>query len=358
MANEVIFFILFLLFVGAMLALDLGVFNKKSHTVTFKEAAGWSVVWVMCAILFSLLLRSYGDMIHGVVGPAHLEQIRQAMHSHEVFEAATWHETLQDYRDTLSQEFLAGYIMEYALSVDNIFVMILIFSSFGVRPKYYKKILFWGVLGAIIFRFTFIFLGAALLHRFGWIMYIFGAFLLYTGVKMLTTKEDDEEEINPHEHPIVKLSSKYMNVFPRTVGDNFFIRRNGQLMVTPLFIVLLIIEVTDLVFAVDSVPAVFAITKDPYVVFFSNIFAILGLRSMFFFLANVMHLFSYLKIGLSLVLVYIGAKMLAHEWLSQLNINATTSLVIISVILMGSIVLSLLFPSKKEQEAKDAEEAH
>lgn len=347
MTNEVVFFSLFLAFVGAMLALDLGVFSKKSHVVSFKEAAGWSLVWVMCALLFSLLLRTHGHLIHGIVGPRHLEQIRLAMHSHETFQAATWHETLQDYRDTLSQEFLAGYIMEYALSVDNIFVMILIFSTFGVRPKHFKKILFWGVLGAIIFRFTFIFLGAALLHRFEWLMYIFGAFLLYTGVKMLVTKEDDEE-INPHEHPIVKYSSKWLNVFPRTVSDHFIIRRQGVLMVTPLFVVLMLIEVTDLVFAVDSVPAVFAITKDPFVVFFSNIFAILGLRSMFFFLSNVMHLFHYLKMGLSLVLVFIGLKMIGHHWLAFLNINSTTSLVVISVILTASIVASLLLPKPSE----------
>lgn len=349
LSNEVIFFGLFLVFVAMMLALDLGLFSRKSHVVTFKEAAGWSAVWVLCAMLFSILLRSYGDLIHGVVSPNHLEQIRQAMHSHEDFDVGNWQEDLQQYRNTLSQEFLAGYIMEYALSVDNIFVMILIFSSFGVREKYFKKILFWGVLGAIIFRFTFIFLGAALLHRFDWVMYIFGGFLLYTGFKMLTSGSDEEDEINPQDHPIVKLSSRFFNVFPRGVGDHFFVKRKGKFMITPLFVVLLIIEVTDLVFAVDSVPAVFAITKDPYVVFFSNIFAILGLRSMFFFLANVMHLFHYLKFGLSLVLIFIGLKMVAHRWLSILNINATTSLVIISSLLLLSIVASLLFPKKEEE---------
>jgi tellurite resistance protein TerC len=252
------------------------------------------------------------------------------------------------YRNTLSQEFLAGYIMEYALSVDNIFVMILIFGSFGVNEKYHKKILFWGVLGAIIFRFTFIFLGAALLHRFEWVMYIFGGFLLYTGVKMLFSGDGGDEKIDTQQHPIIRLASKYLNVFPRTVKDYFFVRSKGKLMVTPLFLVLIIIEVTDLVFAVDSVPAVFAITKDPYVVFFSNIFAIMGLRSMFFFLANVMHLFHFLKFGLSLVLVYIGLKMVLHHWLYALHINATTSLVIITSILMLSVVASLLWPQKTE----------
>jgi tellurite resistance protein TerC len=351
LTNELVFFSLFLCFVGAMLALDLGIFSKKSHAVSFKEAAGWSAVWVMIAMLFSLFLRSYGHLIHGIVGPQHLEQIRLAMHSQETFEIGNWHENLQMYRNTLSQEFLAGYIMEYALSVDNIFVMILIFNSFGVIDKYHKKILFWGVLGAIVFRFTFIFLGAALLHRFEWIMYLFGAFLLYTGVKMVLTDSDDNEQIDTQKHPIIKMASKYLNVFPRTVKDYFFIRSKGLLMVTPLFLVLIIIEVTDLVFAVDSVPAVFAITKDPYVVFFSNIFAIMGLRSMFFFLANVMHLFHFLKFGLSLVLVYIGLKMCLHPWLAKLHINATTSLVIISSILMLSVAASLLWPQKTAEVA-------
>jgi len=247
----------------------------------------------------------------------------------------------------MSLEFITGYLIEYALSVDNIFVIILIFSSFGVSEKYFKKVLFWGILGAVVMRFIFIFAGAALLQQFSWIMYIFGGFLVFTGLRMFFDKGD--EEIDTSNHPVVKLASKYFKVFPRYVGDKFFIRRKGVLMMTPLFVVVLIIEFTDLIFAVDSVPAVFSVTKDPYIVFFSNIFAILGLRSMFFFLASIMHLFHFLKYGLAVLLTFIGTKMLAHSWLKEVGFTNTYSLYVILSILVLSIVASLLFPKKKTE---------
>jgi tellurite resistance protein TerC len=349
--NEILFFATFIAFVFGMLALDLGIFSKDSHTVSFKEAGTWSLIWVLLASAFYLLVDTHGDLIHGIDNMEELIMLRDRYAPHVHLIENNFEMSLQNYRDNMSLEFITGYLVEYALSVDNIFVIILIFSSFGVREKYYKKVLFWGILGAVVMRCIFIFVGGALIHKFGWIMYLFGAFLLFTGIKMMFSKDDDEK-IEPDKHPVVKLASKYFSVFPRYVGDNFFIRKNRRLMITPLFVVLLIIEVTDLVFAVDSVPAVFSITKDPYIVFFSNIFAILGLRSMFFFLANIMHIFHYLKVGLSILLSFIGIKMLAHTWLLEFGFQTYHSLIIIVSILALSILASLAFPAQKVKLSK------
>lgn len=346
--NEIVFFSLFIVFIFGMLALDLGIFNRHSHSVSFKEAGTWSLIWVLLASAFYLLIDVHGDWIHGIENMEQLIALQKKYAPHVNFYDDNFEVSLQTYRDNMSLEFITGYLVEYALSVDNIFVIILIFTSFGVREKYYKKVLFWGILGAVVMRCIFIFIGSALIHKFGWIMYIFGGFLLLTGIKMMF-KKDDDEKIEPDKHPVVLFASKYLSVFPRYVGDNFFVRKNRKLMITPLFVVLLIIEFTDLVFAVDSVPAVFSVTKDPYIVFFSNIFAILGLRSMFFFLANIMHLFHYLKTGLSFLLSFIGIKMLAHEWLISAGFKTHHSLLVIVTILTLSIIASLIFPVKKPQ---------
>jgi len=239
--------------------------------------------------------------------------------------------------------------MEYALSVDNIFVMVLIFSAFGVDERYYHRVLFWGIIGAVLMRFLFIFLGSTLINEFGWILYIFGAFLVYTGIGMFLSR-DEEEKIDTENHKVVRFASKYFSVYPEYAGNKFFIKVDGKKMVTPLFIVLLIVEFTDLIFAVDSIPAIFAVTKDPYIVFFSNIFAILGLRSMFFLLVNVIHKFHYLKVGLAFLLVFIGVKMLAHHWLSAWGFTTMHSLFVILFILTTSVVASLLFPKKLNKE--------
>jgi tellurite resistance protein TerC len=242
-------------------------------------------------------------------------------------------------------EFITGYVIEYALSVDNIFVMVLIFTAFNVDEKYYHRVLFWGIIGAVIMRFMFIFLGSTLINEFGWIMYIFGAFLIYTGIGMFISR-DEEEKIDTENHKVVRFASRHFSVYPEYVGNKFFIKVDGAKMVTPLFIVLLIVEFTDLIFAVDSIPAIFAVTKDPYIVFFSNIFAILGLRSMFFLLVNVIHKFHYLKVGLAFLLVFIGVKMLAHHWLDLWGFTTMHSLFVILLILTTSIVGSLVFPKK------------
>ncbi len=249
------------------------------------------------------------------------------------------------YNDRISLDFLTGYFIEYSLSVDNLFVILLIFSSFSVPPVYYKKVLFWGVLGAIVLRMLFIFSGSMLIAQFHWILYIFGAFLVFSGLKILWIKDEDEK-MDTEKHPMVRLASKYFSVHPEYVKGKFFFKENGKRFITPLFLVLLVVEFSDLVFAVDSVPAIFSITKDPYIVFFSNIFAIMGLRSLFFLLSNIMHLFSYLKYGLGVLLAFIGVKMLFEHWFASIGFNNLISLFIILGILSGSILLSLIFPKK------------
>lgn len=334
--------------ISIMLLLDLGVFSRKDHVVKFGEAAGWTVAWIALALVFYVVINTHGDLVHGVDNYEQLEVIKSKYAPHLQLIPGNFEESLEIYRKNMSLEFITGYLLEYALSVDNIFVIILIFSSFGVRAKYFKKVLFWGVLGAIIMRFVFIFVGSALIQRFEWIIYVFGLLLVYQGGKIFFEKDGDEK-IDPAKHPVVKFAAKYLPVFPRYVYEHFFVLKKGKWLVTPLFVVVLIVEFTDLIFAVDSVPAVFSVTKDPYVVFFSNIFAIMGLRSMFFFLSNIMGLFRFLKYGLGVLLVFIGAKMLAHKPLEAMGFETVYSLYIILGILVVSILASVIFPEKKEE---------
>ncbi|HEY1009162.1 MAG: TerC family protein [Daejeonella sp.] len=349
MSNESIFFGSFLLFIILMLAIDLGVFNKTDKKVTLKEAAVMSFIWVSFAIGFYFILLSEGEVLHGITNFTQLQEVT-TKHLHNItLIPENYSASLALYKQNLALEFLTGYVIEYALSVDNIFVMVLIFSAFGVNEKYYHRVLFWGIVGAVIMRFLFIFLGSTLINEFGWILYLFGAFLVYTGVMMFINR-NQEETIDTENHRVVRFASRYFSVHPEYVGNKFFVKIDGKRLITPLFIVLLIVEFTDLIFAVDSIPAIFAVTKDPYIVFFSNIFAILGLRSMFFLLVNVIHKFHYLKTGLSFLLVFIGVKMLGHHWLSDMGFKTSHSLFIILFILTTSIVASLVFPKKGSKE--------
>ncbi|MCE7065361.1 TerC/Alx family metal homeostasis membrane protein [Dyadobacter sp. CY326] len=346
-SNEVLFFGGFILVISIMLLLDLGVFNKKDHVVKFGEAAAWTVAWIFLALVFYVIINTHGDLVHGMENFADLSAVKDKYAPQLKLIPGNYEGSLEIYRKNMSLEFITGYLLEYALSVDNIFVIILIFSSFGVRPQYYKKVLFWGVLGAIVMRFIFIFLGSALMQRFEWIIYIFGLLLVYQGGKIFFEGGEDEK-IDPAKHPVVKFAAKYLPVFPRYVREHFFVLKKGKWLVTPLFVVVLIVEFTDLIFAVDSVPAVFSVTKDPYVVFFSNIFAIMGLRSMFFFLSNIMGLFRFLKYGLGVLLVFIGAKMLFHKPLEEMGFETVYSLYVIVGILAVSILASVIFPEKKQ----------
>jgi tellurite resistance protein TerC len=294
-----------------MLALDLGVFNRKEHRVGLREALFWSVVWTLVALVFNLwIYYRFGAQI--------------------------------------GLEFLTGYIIERSLSFDNIFVFIVIFNYFAVPAEHQHRVLFWGILGALISRGVFIAMGTALLTRFEWLIFVFGAFLVYTGIKILVQKE---MEVHPERNPVLKLFQRFVPLTSRYRGKRFFVRDGGQVKATPLMLVLVVVEATDVVFAVDSIPAVFGVTRNAFIVFTSNIFAILGLRALYFLLAGLMHKFRFLSYGLGLVLVFVGAKMLLHDWI---EIPIEASLGVVLGILTAAIALSLLRPAPpKEAETEE-----
>lgn len=350
MSNEAIFTTAFAVFIFAMLAIDLGLFTKTDKPVSFKQAGIMSSIWVLLALIFGGLIYQFGDMLHGIHDFARLQLINE-QHFHNLkLIPDDFEQSLALYKQNLALEYITGYVIEYALSVDNIFVMVLVFNAFNVEQKYYHRVLFWGILGAVLMRFLFIFLGATLIKEFSWILYVFGGFLIYTGITMFLNR-NKKEEIDTHKHPVVRFASRFFAVHPRFEGNKFIIKIDNKKYITPLFLVLLIIEFTDVVFAVDSIPAIFSITKDPYIVFFSNIFAILGLRSMFFLLVNIIDKFHYLKIGLAFLLFFIGVKMLIHGWLEQIGFTTMHSLLIILATLVISVVASLMFPQKTEVKA-------
>ena len=347
MSSEFIFISGFLVFIVAMLAIDLGLFGKADKPVSMKQAALMSGVWVAFALIFYGLILRFGHLLHHIDSFAALQQVNIRNAHNLTLAPDDFANDLALYRQNLGLEFITGYVVEYALSVDNIFVMVLIFTAFAVNPKYYHKVLLWGIIGAVVMRFVFIFLGATLLEQFHWILYLFGAFLVYTGISMYINR-NEEQEIDTEKHRVVRFASKYFAVHPRFEGGNFFVKIDGRKLITPLLLVLLIIEVTDLVFAVDSIPAIFSVTRDPYIVFFSNIFAILGLRSMFFLLVNIIDKFHYLKTGLAVLLAFIGLKMLAGDYAAKVGLTTGVSLLVILGILSTSVIASLLFPQKKE----------
>ncbi|MDQ2664869.1 MAG: TerC family protein [Gemmatimonadota bacterium] len=299
----------FIAFVLAMLSLDLGVFNRTPHVVKAKEALTWTAVWVGLALVFAAGLMVF-------VG------------------------------NQAAVTFLTGYVIEESLSVDNIFVIVLIFQYFAVPPQYQHRVLFWGILGALLMRGLFIGLGAALLARFEWIFYIFGALLVFTGIRM-AVKQD--EEFDGDQNPVVKVVRRFLPLTPDYRGKHFFSTENGRRYATPLLLVLVLVEATDLIFAVDSIPAIFGITRDPFLVFTSNIFAVLGLRSLFFLLASVVTKFHLLKYGLAAILTFVGAKMLAEQWI---HIPILLSLGIVVSVLASSIGASLIWPQAAVSEGK------
>jgi tellurite resistance protein TerC len=305
--NETLLFILFNLFILFLLALDLGVFHRREHAISVKEAAAWSVAWIVLSLLFNVALFFW---------------VRER--------TASTDEALR-----VSLEFLAGYLLEKSLSVDNIFVFVLIFNYFGVPGKYQHTVLFWGVIGALVFRSIFIATGVALISRFEWVLYIFGLILIYSGWKML---RQEEMEVHPDKNPIIRAAKRMFRVETGYATKKFIVWKDKRLHVTTLFLVLLTVETTDIVFAVDSIPAVFGVTRDPFIVYSSNVFAILGLRALYFLLAGVMRSFYYLKHGLSLVLIFIGIKMLIEDFL---HVPIGVSLGVIAILLAVSILASL-----------------
>jgi tellurite resistance protein TerC len=348
MTTRFLFFGAFMVFIIFMLAMDLGVFHKKDHVIKIKEAAIWTGIWVALAMLFGLLLLFKAEWVHGITDMDELlEYVKGGSLAHKIVPGMDFGDALPIYRKEIFQQYLAGYFLEETLSIDNIFVMIMIFVSFGIDKQYYHRILFWGILGAIVMRFLFIFLLGAVIHKFSWVLAVFGVILIYSGIKMFRDKGD--KRIDTANHPVVKLASRFLPVSRQTHGHDFFIKRDGRVYMTPLFLVLLVIEFSDVIFAVDSIPAVFSVTTDTYIVYFSNIFAIMGLRSLFFLLSNVTDMFWLLKYGLGLLLCFIGVKMIGHEFFGW-EIGTMVSLAVILGILVASIGFSLLFPKKKQVE--------
>lgn len=342
--TEILFLGGFVVFIAAILVLDMLVIDRKAHVVSIKEAGTWTGVWIGLALLFSVFLWFHGDMVHGIENMQDLQAVAARYAAHLKLDASDFEASLQQYRHYMTISYISGYLIEKTLSVDNLFVMMMIFTSFGVGKNEYQHVLNWGILGAIVLRFIFIFLGAAIISRFDWILLVFGALLIYSGIKMYVNR-NKKEEINVEKHPLVKFLTKTGRMYPKFMGDKFFVREAGKWLLTPLFVTVLVIEFSDLIFAFDSIPAVFSVSLDPYVVFFSNIFAILGLRAMFFLLAAIADKFRYLKTGVCVLLVFIGVKMLIHEYF---EIDAIASLLFIIAVLIISIGASLIIPQKSD----------
>lgn len=320
------FYVIFIIFVLLMLSLDLGVFHRHSHAVGFREAVGWSVFWIGLGLLFCVGLYFY--MLWKFPREARL----MAIAGFDPNAAAS--------RTAL--EYLTGLIIEKSLSVDNIFVFVVLFHYFHIKPMHQHRVLFFGILGALIFRSIFI-VSASVLIKYNWVLVVFGLFLVYTGGHLLFAPE---KPIEPEHNFIMKILKRFFRVTHHTDGHKFFMRVNGVVYATPLFVALAFIEVSDIIFAIDSVPAVFAVTREPLIVFTSNIFAILGLRAMYFLLAGIIHKFHYLRYGLGIVLMFVGVKMTFHGY----EIPILVSLGFICVVIGGSIALSLLIPAKEEKQ--------
>ena len=312
--REVILFGIFAVVIILFLILDLGLFHKQAHKITTKSALYQSIFWVAISTVYGYLIYAYDQS--GAVGAV---------------------------------EYFSAYLTEKALSVDNIFVILLILKYFQVDELYYHKILFWGILGAIVFRAIFIFVGAYLIHKFHWILYIFGVFLIYSGIRIYF--EDGDEKIEPERNPILKFCRRYLPMTTSDDGGQFLMKKGGKWLFTPLFLVIVLIETTDLIFAVDSIPAAFAITQNEFLIYTSNIFAVMGLRAMFFLLAGIIDRFYLLQKGLSIILFFIGAKMLLEIF--EVDVNVYLSFTVIIATLMLSIVFSVIIPRKSEQVEPD-----
>ncbi len=315
MGESVWLWVGFTAFILLMLAVDLGLFNRKAHVTTYRQAVGWSAVWITLALLFS-----------GVV--------------YWRYSTASGHDAGIEAVIT----YLTGYIIELSLSVDNLFIFLLIFAYFKVPAKYQHRVLYWGIIGALVMRGIMIGIGAVLIEKFHFIIYIFGAFLIYTGIQMF---RQGDENVNPEDNRVVRLVTRYVPVTRHYEGSHFFTRTaDGKRMGTLLLLVLITVEVTDLVFAVDSIPAIFAVTTKPFIVYTSNVFAILGLRTFYFLLAGVVEKFHYLKTGLAIVLTFIGAKMLAE--IVHIELPPVVALAVVAVVLLGSVVASIIWPQHTE----------
>ncbi|MGQ9808168.1 MAG: TerC family protein [Armatimonadota bacterium] len=322
MTDNILPWVLFNLFVLAMLALDLGVFHRKAREIDIREALLWSLFWIALALVFNAGLLLF------------------------------WPERAE--AREIALEFLTGYLIEKSLSVDNIFVFVLIFNYFAIPGMFQRRVLFWGIIGALVFRAIFIATGITLIRRFDWIIYVFGVFLVVTGIKLVFEKD---KELHPEKNPVLRLFRRVMPVTTELHGSSFFVRQAGRLVATPLFVVLLLIETTDIIFAVDSIPAILAVTQNPFIVYTSNVFAILGLRALYFALAGVVRMFHFLHYGLSAILVFVGIKMLVNHYTHAKTISTEVSLAFIGAALTLSIAASIRWPKQDAGSHPEAEGA-
>jgi len=347
MSIEIISTFIFLVFITAVLLVDLLLIGRKVHVISMREATIWSIIWIALGLSFYFVLLYFGHLLHGIESLERLHEIVARYNPYLEFKTGTFEEMLQEYKKSQAINYVSGYFIEKTLSVDNIFVMLMILQSFSVPLKDYKLVLFWGILGAIVLRFVFIFAGVAIIHKFEWVLFIFGGFLLFQGFKIFFEKEKKGK--NPKDSWLIKYIGRHVNICPEYTKDSFWFRENGKLFFTPLFLVLIMIEFSDLVFAFDSIPAIFAISMDPYIVFFSNVFAILGLRSLFFLLANMVDKFRFLKPGVAILLIFVGFKLLFHSKLSSWGFQPEYSLFFILFVMTASILLSVLLPAKEKK---------
>lgn len=311
LSYKVFLWIGFNILILILLALDLGVFHRKDHAISVKEGFVWSIIWIAVAFAFNFVVYLWK-------GPE------------------------------VGLQFMTGYLIERALSIDNIFVFLVVFTYFKVSTKYQYRVLFWGILGALILRGIFIGVGTLLIAKFHWILYVFGVFLIITAIKLAIGKE---KEIEPEKNPVLRIVRKFLPITPRYEGHNFLVKRNGKIWGTPLLIVLIVVETTDLVFALDSIPAIFAITLDPFIVYSSNVFAILGLRALYFAIAGLMEIFYYLKYALSAILGFVGLKMLVANFI---KISSGAALLVIGGILVAAILISIIFPHHEAVKADES----
>ncbi len=354
---ELLFLGGFIVFITAILLVDMLFIDRKSHEVSVREASIWTVVWITLALLFSVFLWFHGDMVHGIRTFGDLQAVANRYAAHIELNPDDFEGSLQKYRHYMTISYLSGYVIEKTLSVDNLFVMMMIFTSFNVSKKEYQHVLNWGILGAIVLRIVFIFVGTAVISKFKFVLVLFGVFLVYSAYKMYRDR-NKKEQIDVENHPLVKFLSRHFPVYPKFEGGKFFVRARhtdkgfvladglgkSVLCITPLFVTVLVIEFSDIIFAFDSIPAIFSVSLDPYVVLFSNIFAILGLRAMFFLLAVVADKFRYLNTGVTVLLLFIGVKLLISEFF---EIDPVVSLLFIVMVFVVSIVASVVIPKKE-----------
>lgn len=342
---EIVSTLIFLVFIIAVLLVDLLLIGRKVHIISMREAAIWSIIWITLGLSFYFVLLYFGHLLHGIESLERLQEIAGRHNPYLEFKTATFEEMLKEYKKSQAINYISGYFIEKTLSIDNVFVILMILQSFSVPHKDYKLVLFWGILGAIVLRFVFIFAGVAIIHKFEWVLLVFGGFLLFQGLKIFFEKEKKGK--NPKDSWLIKYVGRHINIYPEYTKDSFWFRENGKLFFTPLFLVLIVVEFSDLVFAFDSIPAVFAVSMDPFIVFFSNVFAIMGLRSLFFLIANIVDKFRFLKPGVAILLIFVGFKLLFHSKLNSWGFQPEYSLYFIALVIMSSIILSIAFPVKE-----------